>query len=259
MRKSVWLLSAGLVALSTPALRPGNRHPPNPTPADAATPSGRIADRGGRGRRQRRHRRHRPGPPAGPPGRSDRRHRGRRRRDAEFGRDRHPPAQPARAVAARLLDRHRKPMARPVSAASARSATIPASKARSRCSSTASIARARASASTSWARSTGSKCFADRRARCSAATPRPASSTSSPRSRRSSSAATAKRRSAITTSPARRRRHRSDSATTLAFRLDGVWVKRDGFYDDVSQRHRRQRPQPLVHPRPAAVSSRPTI
>ena len=50
----------------------------------------------------------------------------------------------------------------------------PGLKARSRCSSTASIARARASASPNSARSTASKCCAARRARCSAATRPPA-------------------------------------------------------------------------------------
>ena len=54
-----------------------------------------------------RHRHHRPGPPPDPPGRSARGDRGRRRAAAEQRRQRHPPAEPARAVAARLLDRHR--------------------------------------------------------------------------------------------------------------------------------------------------------
>ena len=109
MRKSVWLLSAGLFALSTSGFCAGQtRRPAQPT-EPSADRAGRGRARGaGRGRRRPgRDHRHRPGPPPGPAGRSDRRHRGRRRGDAEFRRDRHPPAQPARAVAARLLDRHR--------------------------------------------------------------------------------------------------------------------------------------------------------
>ena len=107
MRKSVWLLSAGLVALS-------RRHTPRTTADPQPTePSPTEQAANHRTRRRRppktsgRDHRHRPGPPPGPAGRSDRGDRRRRRGDAEQRRDRHPPAQPARAVAARLLDRHR--------------------------------------------------------------------------------------------------------------------------------------------------------
>ena len=83
--------------------------------------------------------------------------------------------------------------------ASAPSATIRVSKARSPCSSTASTARARASASMSSAKSTASRSFAARKAHCSAATPRPVSSTSFPSVRRTGRKPMAKSRSAITT------------------------------------------------------------
>ena len=148
MRKSFWLLSAGLFALSTPAF------------AQETDTDGTDASRPTRHRRGRRGRQ--PQRPAAPSRRSTaaissspRRAAAKRSRTCRSRsprsppkrcriqrRDRHPPAEPARAVAARLLDRHRSQRLGAVSAASARSATIPASKARSRCSSTASIARA---------------------------------------------------------------------------------------------------------------------
>ena len=108
MRKSVWLLSAGLFALSCPAYAQDNQTTPQPTepsPTEAArrNPEAQAAAEA----ELRRDHHHRPGPPSGPAGRSDRGHRRRRRGNAEFRRDRHPPIEPARAVAPRVLDRHR--------------------------------------------------------------------------------------------------------------------------------------------------------
>ena len=60
------------------------------------------------------------------------------------------------------------------------------------------------------------------------------------------------RTSAITTTPLRRRRHRA-AVDTLAARLDGVYVKRDGFLKDVISGRRRQRSRPLAASRPVAV------
>ena len=101
-----------------------------------------------------------------------------------------------------------KPMVRPVFVALVRSATTPASKARSRSSSTASIVRARAMRCPNSDRSTGSRSSAARRARWAAATPRPASSTSTPPRPSSNSRATAPSLMAITT------RSRSKPAST---------------------------------------------
>ena len=46
---------------------------------------------------------------------------------------------------------------------------------------------------------------------------------------------------------------------TVGFRLDGVYVRRDGFYDDVNNGDGRQRPQPLFRSRPIAVRAESTI
>ena len=263
MRKSVWLLSAALIALLRDPLLV-RRHRPAPTrisPADrvlADRAGGGRAGRPGRGRQQaRRHRHHRPGPPPAPSGRADRRDRRRRRRDAELRRDRHPPAQPARPVAARLLDRHR----------SERLGPYPRHRHGRRQSGPRKLGRGvhrrrlslafRASASTSSARSTGSRCCAARRAHCSAATPRPASSTSSPSRpdftpRRSMAkrrygnynlrprcaAASPDRSSEHARRPARRRLCASATASTRC---------------QSGEPHDDQQPQPLLHPRPTAV------
>ena len=58
--------------------------------------------------------------------------------------------------------------------------------------------------------------------------------------------------------PPRRRDHRRRFSDTLAARIDGVYVKRDGFYDDRRQRHDDQQPQPLSSPAASCCSSRPT-
>ena len=107
-----------------------------------------------------------------------------------------------------------KPMAPRVFVALVRSATTPASKARSRSSSTAFIARARVTHCPNSARSTGSKSSAARRARWAAATPRPASSTSTPPRPSSNSRATAPSPMAITT----RSRSRAGSTHRSAIR-----------------------------------------
>ena len=233
MRKSVWLLSAGIVAISAAGICAGqsgntDTNRASPTEQAAVTPEAQAgadldADNGeiiitAQGRRQ--VLQDVPIAVTAVGG----------GRDAEFRRHRHPPAEPARAVAAGFLDRHGSRTARPVSAASARSATIPASKARSPCSSTASIARVRASASTNWASSTGSKCCAVRRAPCSAATPLPASSISSRKPHCTSSGGLRRSRpSAITISAASQAASPAGFSDTLAARLDGVYVQRDGF------------------------------
>ena len=107
MSKSVWLMSAGIVGLAAaPAYAQDNS-----TPTGQASPTQQAGQ---------------VGQPAAPPtdkeasrsssppssarrcsGRADRRLRHLCPVAAEFGRDRHPPVEPARAVAARLLDRHR--------------------------------------------------------------------------------------------------------------------------------------------------------
>ena len=127
----------------------------------------------------------------------------------------------------------RKPMVRPVSAASAPLVTIPASKARSRCSSMASIARARASASNELGeierievlRGPARHAVRPQRVR----RPHPHHLQES---RASSSAAWASctygnydfiRGQAAITGPI---------TEQLAGRLEGVFVKRDGFYRD---------------------------
>ena len=110
MRKSVWLLSAALFTIAAPAICSDGtaQHRPQPAAADrilADRAGGGRAGRPGRGRHATgRHHHHRAGPPPDPSGRSDRRDRRRRRRNEELRRNRHPPAQPACPVAARLLD-----------------------------------------------------------------------------------------------------------------------------------------------------------
>ena len=113
MRKSTWLLSAALVAVPTPRFpsrhrRTPTRHQPQPaSPTEGSRPAGRPRRATAAGRHRQYHH-HRAGPP---PGRC-RTCRSRSPRSAaddaaEYRRHRHPPAQPARAVAAGLLDRHR--------------------------------------------------------------------------------------------------------------------------------------------------------
>ena len=117
MRKSMWLLSAGLFALSTPAYAQ-DRHRRHGRAADR-----RRDRRGRRGRpgatrpragRHQRHRRHRDPPQRGAVRRAAGGLRGHRGNAREFRRQRHPPAQPGRAVAAGLLDlvRSRRGVAR---------------------------------------------------------------------------------------------------------------------------------------------------
>ena len=102
MSKSFWLLSAGFAALATPAYAQDDQ-PDRPTSRHRA------------GRPSRRRRRKTTRTSSSPPraaARSSRTCRSPSRRSAASSsqnsrRDRHPPAQPARPVAARLLDRHR--------------------------------------------------------------------------------------------------------------------------------------------------------
>ena len=162
MRKSAWLLSAGLFAVPNAGVRAEQRHR-HRQPTTAAQPTEARRPRPPRSDQARRQQpvdtgdivitatRRRQVLQDVPMAVS----RGQRARAAEYRRDRHPPAQPARARRCwSPRPRREAGAASPASAASARSATTPASKARSRCSSTASIARAPASASTSSARST---------------------------------------------------------------------------------------------------------
>ncbi len=116
---------------------------------------------------------------------------------------------------------------------SERSATMPGSKARSECSSTACIVRVLASLSPSLVRSIESRCCAVRRAHCSAATRRRASSRSSPPSRASSRRSAVRSMSAITTCAGSKRSLTGPLSETIAARIDGVWLKRDGFLKDV--------------------------
>ena len=103
MSKKTWLLSASFVALVTPTIAFAQDEPAPTTPSGAEDAAVQNADEGDDNNIVVTA----TGPPPDPPGRAAGRHRRRRRGDAEFGRDRHPPAQPARPLAARLLDRHR--------------------------------------------------------------------------------------------------------------------------------------------------------
>ena len=101
MSKRYWLLSAGIAALATPA-SPMRRTTRPTTTAGAAAAAAQAADRRAgeivvtaQGRRQVLQ-----DVPLAVTAVGGKAH-------AEFGRHRHPPAEPARAFAARLLDRHR--------------------------------------------------------------------------------------------------------------------------------------------------------
>ena len=109
MRKSVWLLSAGFVALSTPGFRSGNTEA---APRHADRPDRGAAVAAADARTARRSRSTRSSSPPRAAARRFRTFRSRsppspREDDAELRRHRHPPAQPARPVAAGLLDRVR--------------------------------------------------------------------------------------------------------------------------------------------------------
>ena len=227
MSKSFWLISAGIAALATPAYAQDTNQAAAPGGTEDAAQN-QASDEG-----ERHDRHHRPGPAPAAAGRAA----GRQAVGADAlqnsgANDIRQLNQLAPSLLVSSTGTEANGSAR-VSAASARSATIRASKARSRCSSTASTARARASASTSLARSTGSRCCAARRAPCSAATPRPASSTSSPARRRSISAACRGHLRQFQRYSRPGGDHRP-ARQQLAARLDAVYVNRDGFYHDVT-------------------------
>ena len=193
IRKSAWLLSAGLLLLATPAFA---QTATSTTDTDKQTGAADPVRRGRRAPsriRRASSSRSTPATSSSPRLAATRRcptcrWRSARspRRTSKYRRDRHPAAQSGCPIAARFLDlvrggrggranpryRHGRRQSR-------------ASKARSACSSTASIARAPALVSPNSARSTGSRCCAGRKARCSAATLRRALFRSSPPSRAS--------------------------------------------------------------------------
>ena len=214
MSKNFWLLSAGLAALATPRLCAGRAAdhaaaaPSRPPPADAAEDDQNIVVTA-QGRRQ--ILQDVPLAVTAVGGESLQNSR----------RERHPPAQPARPVAARLLDRHRGERLGPYPRhRHGRRQSRPRKLGRGVHRRRLPLALA-ASASTSSARSSGSRCCAARRAPCSAATPRPASSTSSP-SRPNFEFGGYGRADLrqLRLYPRRRRRSPARSASTLAFRLD---------------------------------------
>ena len=141
-------------------------------------------------------------------------------------RDRHPPAEPARPVAARLLDRHRSQRLGPYPRhRHGRRQSRPRKLGRRVHRRRLPLALA-ASASTSSARSSGSRCCAARRAPCSAATPRPASSTSSRQTPEFEFGGYAEARpTAITTRSAPPAAITGPIGEQVAFRLDGVYVE----------------------------------
>ncbi len=200
----------------------------------------------GRGRdgRQRRHHRHGHQARTDAAGRADLGG-GHQRRDDREGADPRPDRSPVGGSLAQGR-RSSTPPARPTSssAASATATATTASKARSACSSTASIARDPPRRWTTCPRSSASKCCAVRSRPCSARTCRRARSASSPSARRSSGAARPRSPSATTARCRPRRRSPARSATRLAFRLSGSLNERDGYFKNlttgsaVNDRHR---------------------
>ena len=183
IRKSAWLISAGLVSLTTPAFaqtavsntdtdKQAAQPTPGATEGAAAQDQARRAAGAGQ---HRRNRHHRDAPQPGAVRRSDGRQRGHGATASIYRRDRHPAAQPGLALAARLLDhvgggsrsrpnpRHRHGRRQP------RPRRLGRRVHRRRL----SLARGHGPHRPR-RRSTGSRCCAGRRARCSAATPRPA-------------------------------------------------------------------------------------
>ena len=111
IRKSAWLLSAGLMHPATPAFAQTatsntdtDKQTAQPTPG--ATEGAAVAGSGAAAAagRHRRHRHHRDAPQPGAVRRADGGQRGHRAEAAVHRRDRHPAAEPGVAVAARLLD-----------------------------------------------------------------------------------------------------------------------------------------------------------
>ena len=194
-------------------------------------------------------------------GRSDRGQRGHRRDTAEFRRNRHPPAQPARPVAAGFVDRHPKPNGsarirgigtvgdNPGLESSVAVFIDGVYRSRSgiglnELGEIDRIEVLRGPQGTLFGRNTSAGLIR-----------------SSPPSRTfNDSEVYGELTSAIMTCAGSQVGVTGRLSDTIAARLDGVYVKRDGFYDDViSGPTRRQRPRPLSSRAANCCSNRATI
>ena len=249
MSKSFWLLSAGFAALATPAYAQDDA---------AATAAG--TEQAAVERRPKTSRTSSSPPRAA--ARSSRTFRSPCRRSAASSmqnsrRQRHPPAQPARPLAARLLDRHRGERLGPYPRhRHGRRQSRPRKLGRG-------VHRRRLPLAQRHRPQRARRGRADRGAARPAGHPvrpqrlgRP-DPRHHPPARITSSAAMPRPPTAITTRSAPPARVNVPIGETLASRLDAVYMRRDGFYNVVDPQggteERRQRPRPPLRPRPAAV------